>query len=82
MPDITYGPQYLAASECLELGEDCHGRVEYHAMPDSLTTYPRCEAHWVRRLERYEGSIEQAAGSDSPPAWYDPTYAGESWEPE
>jgi len=33
----------------------------------------------MRRLERYENSIERYADSDVAPSWFDPSYAGERW---
>jgi hypothetical protein len=69
----------MSQHECLDGPEGCHGPVEPRSL-DGLKWWPRCEAHWDRRLERYEGSIEQEAQSPLPPAWFDPTAAGERWD--
>lgn len=67
---------------CLEDGPDCEGKVEYHLNPDreDLKTFPRCAYHQGKRLERAEAHIKDGWNSDVPPAWFDPTYAGERWE--
>lgn len=70
----------LDATECLEFSSaTCHGVVDYHTL-DGLKFWPRCEAHQAQRVERYENSIEKEAQSSSPPSWFDPMAAGESWE--
>lgn len=58
---------------------DCRGSVEYRAVPGG-TAVARCVAHFDRRMDRYENSIERYANSDCAPSWFDPTYAGERWE--
>lgn len=42
----------------------------------------RCDFHWQKRLE-FQDRIESKY-PDSPiaPDWFDPTYAGESWDGE
>lgn len=68
--------------QCLEEGEDCRGKVEYHWNPDrdDFKTFPRCEFHQERRLTQAEKNRELL--SDVPPDWFDPTYAGERWDEE
>lgn len=57
------------------------GMVEYHSVdPGVAKPFPRCEHHWARRLEAREKSIERYENSDVPPSWFDPTFAGESWD--
>lgn len=66
--------------ECLNANDDCAGPVEYHSIdPGRTRAFPRCEAHWASRLASRENSIERYENSDVPPAWFDPTYAGEEW---
>lgn len=66
--------------ECLEGPEGCRGPVEYRLAPDrdDCKAFPRCEAHWERRLKSAERTMELL--SDAPPRWFDPAYAGESWD--
>lgn len=72
----------LEPIECLDHGDTCGGKVEYR-VPLSGTgrSYPRCDYHWAVRLEEQE-RIDEAYGSTTPPAWFDPTYAGEVWSEE
>lgn len=65
--------------ECLNAGPDCDGPVEYRT-PLSGTghAFPRCESHWDRRLEEQQ-RIQARYGSPTPPADFDPLYAGERW---
>lgn len=64
---------------CLDGPADCAGPVEYRTTPDRRDgkSFPRCEAHFERRLSSTERNLELM--SDTPPAWFDPTYAGERW---
>lgn len=68
--------------ECLEAHRgDCQGEVAYHSIdPGRQRGFPRCDKHWEDRLDRRENSIERYADSDTPPAWFDPSYAGERWD--
>lgn len=69
--------------ECLEHGgpTPCQGEVNYHAIdPGRTRAFPRCERHWIDRLERRETSMERYENCDVAPAWFDPTYAGERWD--
>lgn len=61
---------------------DCRGPVEFYATPGRLRAFPRCTRHWEERMDRYENSIERYANSDTPPSWFDPSYAGERWDEE
>lgn len=76
----------LDPDECLEFSEACEGLVQYRLTPPGTgKAFPRCEFHDNRRWERYESddSVERYAYSDAaPPDWFDPSYAGESWEGE
>lgn len=68
--------------ECLDRGDDCRGEVEYR-MPLSGTgrAFPRCDAHWEKRLEVQDG-INRRYGGVCPPSDFDPLYAGERWDEE
>lgn len=72
----------IDASECLNYGDDCSGPVEYHTTGRSMRAWPRCAHHADQRHESYENSIERYADSDVAPGWFDPSYAGESWDGE
>jgi hypothetical protein len=70
--------------ECLDDHRGgCSGAV---VLRPSLTgtgmAIPRCDHHWQVRLEKDEE--ERAIYPDSliPPAWFDPTAAGERWDDE
>jgi hypothetical protein len=66
--------------ECLQHGDDCKGEVEWRISPDrdDMKAFPRCEYHWEKRLESAERTMELL--SDVPAPWFDPAYAGESWD--
>jgi hypothetical protein len=69
--------------ECIDDHDEqtCRGPVEFHSVdPGRATAVPRCTFHWNRRLERREQSIERYENSDVPPAWFDPSAAGERWD--
>lgn len=61
----------------------CGGKVEYR-MPLSGTgkSFPRCDRHWDKRLDRQEQIDRRYPDSAMPPADFDPAYAGESWDGE
>jgi hypothetical protein len=67
-------------ARCLESGDDCAGPVGYHTVGRATRAWPRCEHHAALRQDRYENSIERYADSDVAPSWFDPSYAGESWD--
>ena len=64
---------------CLDGPENCSGAVELRFTPDrdDFRSFPRCEAHFERRLAQAERNREYM--SDVAPSWFDPTYAGERW---
>jgi len=73
--------------ECLEHHrlEDCQGEVSYYpALSGSGISYPRCEKGYDEYVERTQPKMDEinARYPDSPfaPDWFDPTYAGESWD--
>lgn len=67
--------------ECMNKSPECAGAVEYRpAPPYGERSYRRCEFHQEKRWAQYEGSLEQEAQSPIPPAWFDPSYAGERWD--
>lgn len=65
--------------KCLQENGDCQGLVEMRSL-DGVKWWPRCEYHWAKRLDSYDNSIERYAHSSVAPDWFDPSYAGESWD--
>jgi hypothetical protein len=60
--------------------EGCEGAVEYRTTPDrqDLKSFPRCEAHFTRRMASVQRNLELM--SPIPAPWFDPADAGESWD--
>lgn len=71
--------------ECLEDHKGgCSGAVEYR-MPLSGTgkAFPRCDAHWARRLEEQDRiNKTYAPDSDVPPSWFHGGWGGENEDGE
>jgi hypothetical protein len=69
--------------ECLNSGDPtgCSGPVEMHQRRDGAS-FPRCAKHQERREDQRLNSMEAYADSDCIPEWFDPGYAGESWDGE
>ena len=63
---------------CLDCGTD--EGVEYRTTPDRSDgkSFPRCEPCFERRLASSGRTLELL--SPCPPSWFDPAYAGESWD--
>lgn len=66
--------------QCLDRHKgDCQGAVEMrHSMSPTGRSFPRCDKHLEDRLEVQDKYREYQ--SDTPPSWFDPTYAGERWD--
>lgn len=66
--------------ECLDGPEHCAGAVELRSTPDrpDFKVFARCEHHFDLRLASASRNLELL--SPCPPAWFDPSYAGESWD--
>lgn len=87
--DITSGPLDDEEPECLEHDDpaDCEGPVLYRpALSGSGESYPRCDKgydEYVTRVQpRMDAIRERYPDTPTPPDWFDPTYAGESWNEE
>lgn len=67
---------------CLDEHEgDCAGPIEYRmALSATGRSFPRCEKHWNDRLDQQAEIDRRYPDSPIPPADFDPTYAGESWD--
>lgn len=79
---MTILSENLTATDCLDnhLG-DCAGGVEYRmALSATGRSFPRCDEHWARRLDTQERIDRDYPDSPFAPSWFDPTYAGESWD--
>lgn len=64
---------------------DCGGVVtEYFALSGSGLAYPRCEKGYAEYVERTQPRLDEVNArypdSSFAPSWFDPTYAGESWD--
>lgn len=70
------------AVRCLDRSQGgCAGAVEYrHALSASGRSFPRCDAHWDKRLAKQERITRDYPDSDIAPSWFDPANAGESWD--
>lgn len=65
---------------CLDGPQGCSGPVEYRTTPDREDGkhFPRCEAHFEKRLAAVQRNLELM--SPSPAPWFDASYAGERWD--
>ena len=62
-------------------GDFCAGPVEYRdALSGTGRRFPRCDKHWAERLKVQEDINQRYPAT--PPADFDPLYAGESWDEE
>lgn len=76
MATTEFGPP-----ECIEHGDDCRGPVEFRmALSASGRPFPRCERHWLARLDVQDRINRDYPDSPIAPAWFDPSYAGERWD--
>ncbi len=68
--------------ECLNRHDgNCSGNVEYReSLSGTGTPIPRCDGHWSERLELQDRLRRDYPDTSTPPAWFDPAYAGESWD--
>jgi hypothetical protein len=75
------------AVKCLDARDsECVGEVGSRRSVSGATTATRCERHDRAYRDRVEPLAEETdrryPDSEFPPAWFDPTYAGESWNPD
>lgn len=69
--------------ECLDHDGGCEGPVEFrHPLSATGRSFARCDKHWEKRLAEQERITATYPDSSSPPSWFDPAYAGESWDDE
>lgn len=69
---------------CIEENmETCKGEVEYReSLSGTGTSIARCDYHWDKRLDKQIDHDREYPDSPTPPAWFDPSYAGETWDEE
>lgn len=58
----------------------CGGEVVEYWSRSGATKSARCEVHWIRHNEILDGIAHRYPDSSVAPDWFDPTYAGESWD--
>ena len=74
MSDLTLDP-------CLDGPEGCSGPVRYRTpLSGTGRSFPRCRWHWAARLDLQAGIDARYPDQATPPAGFDPSYAGESWD--
>ncbi|WP_205327521.1 hypothetical protein [Glycomyces sp. YM15] len=70
----------IDANTAYEYGP-CQGPVhEYDALSGSGYTYARCTFHYDAYCDRMAPILKRWPDTPHPPAWFDPTYAGETWD--
>lgn len=67
---------------CLDEGPDCEGPVELRLNPRTWASWPRCDVHWRKWLDAIDGVNRRYPDQANPPAGFDPSAAGESWDEE
>lgn len=71
----------LTHADCISGPDTCEGSVEYRmALSATGTPFPRCDKHWADRMELEQRLRRDYPDSSTPPAWFDPTAAGETWD--
>jgi len=60
--------------------DPCKGPVEYRLRPTDWKQFPYCEHHFEQSQKVWEHAQELM--SPIPAPWFDPSYAGESWDEE
>lgn len=58
----------------------CEGPAEVRYSRSGMTATIRCEGCQDRHDEVLDGIARRYPDSPTPPSWFDPTYAGESWD--
>ena len=71
--------------DCLDGPNGCAGETfQRAALSGSGMYYPRCDTHYDAYVDRLgpvmEDTRRRYPDSATPPDWFDPTYAGESWD--
>lgn len=70
-----------STAECLNFDQgNCEGEVLTVVSRSGLTTSNKCRACLDRLDAALRGVDERYPDSATPPSWFDPTYAGETWD--
>jgi hypothetical protein len=68
---------------CLDASPECEGSVDFRApLSGTGRAYPRCDRHWSARLDTQARINRTYPDSPTPPAWFDASAAGETWDEE
>jgi hypothetical protein len=63
--------------ECIDGPEGCEGPTENRTpLSASGVSFPRCEGHWEKRLDKEQRLRQDYPDSPNPPAWFGPTSGG------
>lgn len=85
-PDTTDWP--FTHEDCVNGPEECSGDVAEYTSRSGASVYARCDHHqgeYDARMDEVEAGLQDRyPGYNTPgsaaPTWFDPTYAGESWD--
>lgn len=76
--------QEYSLSDCLNwdtnVDGDCGGPVEQRISRSGCTVSLKCENCHNRLQDRLDQIQRDYPDSSTPPSWFDPTYAGETWD--
>lgn len=75
---MTYTEKCVTASQ--PDATPCGGEVEQRWSRSGMTSTFRCERHEMDHQDILDGISRRYPDSDVAPAWFDPTYAGETWD--
>lgn len=70
------------SNQCLDGPQGCEGDTEERlTVSGSGMTFPRCELHYEKYVDRLQPRMEEIRNRypDQAPDDFDPTYAGETW---
>lgn len=66
--------------ECLGSGDGaCSGAITSQRAAGGTCMVDRCDHHWNKHYEWLDQHNRNYPDTDTPPEWFDPTYAGEHW---
>lgn len=69
--------------ECISFDTaECRGEVEEHSSRSGMTSALRCSFHWNEHNDKLDHISRDFPDSPMAPSWFDPSYAGETWNEE
>lgn len=78
---FSHDPMWGLQRECInEEAGPCRGELSFRRSAGGTCDITRCDTHWEERDEKMAQINEAYPDSPIAPSWFDPTYAGESWE--